>query len=143
VQFCFTHNDLKVGVLTDLGSITPHVVHAFSACDALVLEFNHDPQMLADGPYPFAVKKRVGGDFGHLANAQARQFLDHADTTRLKMLFVAHISQQNNAPELADAALSSWSGLGSCQVIHATQETGFDWCDLRTSATFIEEAAQA
>ena len=59
------------------------------------------------------------------------------------MLFVAHISQQNNAPELADAALSSWSGLGSCQVIHATQETGFDWWDLRTSATFIEEAAQA
>ena len=85
----------------------------------------------------------MGGDFGHLTNAQARQFLDHADTTRLKMLFVAHISQQNNAPELADAALSSWSGLGSCQVIHATQEAGFDWCDLRTSATFIEEAAQA
>ena len=48
------------------------------------------------GPYPYAVKKRVGGDFGHLTNAQARQFLDHADTTRLKMLFVAHISQQNN-----------------------------------------------
>lgn len=143
VQFCFTHNDLRVGVLTDLGSITPHVVQAFSACDALVLEFNHDPQMLADGPYPYAVKKRVGGDFGHLTNAQARQFLDLADTTRLKMLFVAHISQQNNAPELADAVLSSWSGLGSCQVIHATQETGFDWCDLRTSAPFIEEVAQA
>ena len=70
------------------------------------------------------MKKRVGGDFGHLTNAQARQFLDHADTTRLKMLFVAHISQQNNAPELADAALSGWSDLASCLVIHATQETG-------------------
>jgi len=143
VQFCFNHKDLKLGVLTDLGSITPHVVQAFSGCDALVLEFNHDPQMLADGPYPYAVKKRVGGDFGHLTNAQARQFLDHADTTRLKMLFVAHISQQNNVPELADAALSGWSGLASCQVIHATQQTGFDWCDLRTSAPFIKEAAQA
>jgi phosphoribosyl 1,2-cyclic phosphodiesterase len=63
VQFCLNHNDLKLGVLTDLGSITPHVVQAFSCCDALVLEFNHDPQMLADGPYPYAVKKRVGGDF--------------------------------------------------------------------------------
>ena len=143
VQFCFNHNDLKLGVLTDLGSITPHVVQAFSGCDALVLEFNHDPQMLANGPYPHAVKKRVGGDYGHLTNAQARQFLDHADTTRLKMLFVAHISQQNNVPELADAALLGWSGLASCQVIHATQETGFDWCDLRTSAPFIKEAAQA
>ena len=143
VQFCLTHNDLKLGVLTDLGSITPHVVQAFSGCDALVLEFNHDPQMLADGPYPYAVKKRVGGDFGHLTNAQARQFLDHADTTRLKMLFVAHISQQNNAPELADAALSGWSDLSQCQVIHATQESGFDWFNLREPTSALEVAAQA
>ena len=143
VQFCFNHNDLKLGVLTDLGSITPHVVQAFSGCDALVLEFNHDPQMLANGPYPYAVKRRVGGDFGHLNNAQARQFLDYADTTRLKVLFVAHVSQRNNVPELADAALSDWSGLAWCQVIHATQDTGFDWCDLRMSAPFIKEAAQA
>ena len=143
VQFCLTHNDLKLGVLTDLGSITPHVVQAFSGCDALVLEFNHDPQMLADGPYPYAVKKRVGGDFGHLTNAQARQFLDHADTTRLKMLFVAHISQQNNAPELTDAALSCWSDLSQCQVIHATQESGFDWFNLREPTSALEVAAQA
>ena len=142
VQFCLTHNDLKLGVLTDLGSITPHVVQAFSGCDALVLEFNHDPQMLADGPYPHALKKRVGGDFGHLTNAQARQFLDHADTTRLKMLFVAHISQQNNAPELAEAALSGWSGLASCQVIHATQETGFDWHQIAL-ADQLDAAASA
>ena len=143
VQFCLTHNDLKLGVLTDLGSITPHVVQAFSSCDALVLEFNHDPQMLADGPYPYAVKKRVGGDFGHLTNAQARQFLDHADTTRLKMLFVAHISQQNNTPELADAALSGWSDLSQCQVIHATQESGFDWFNLREPTPALEVVAQA
>lgn len=143
VQFCLTHNDLKLGVLTDLGSITPHVVQAFSGCDALVLEFNHDPQMLADGPYPYAVKKRVGGDFGHLTNAQARQFLDHADTTRLKMLFVAHISQQNNTLELADAALSGWSDLSQCQVIHATQESGFDWFNLREPTSALEVAAQS
>jgi phosphoribosyl 1,2-cyclic phosphodiesterase len=143
VQFCLTHNDLKLGVLTDLGSITPHVVQAFSGCDALVLEFNHDLQMLADGPYPYAVKKRVGGDFGHLTNAQARQFLDHADTTRLKMLFVAHISQQNNALELADAALSGWSDLASCQVIHATQETGFDWHTLVAVESLSKAAVEA
>ena len=142
VQFCLTHNDLKLGVLTDLGSITPHVVQAFSGCDALVLEFNHDPQMLADGPYPHALKRRVGGDFGNLTNAQARQFLDHADTTRLKMLFVAHISRRNNAPELADAALSGWSDLASCKVIHATQETGFDWHQIAL-ADQLDAAASA
>ena len=127
VQFCLQSGDCKLGILTDLGSVTPHVVRAFSNCDALVLEFNHDPVMLAEGPYPKSVKTRVGGTFGHLTNQQARQFLDHADTAKLKMLFVAHISEQNNAPELADAALKGWPGLSSCAVIHATQEAGFEW----------------
>ena len=143
VQFCLWSGALKLGVLTDLGSITPHVVQAFSGCDALVLEFNHDPIMLAEGPYPRSVKVRVGGDYGHLANAQARLFLDHADTTRLKMLFVAHISQQNNAPDLADAALAGWPGLNSCAVIHATQETGFDWFDLSAGSRNTALSAQA
>ena len=143
VQFCFHHAGVKLGVLTDLGSITPHVVSAFSGCDALVLEFNHDPQMLAEGPYPRSVQSRVGGTFGHLTNAQARQFLDHADTSRLRMLFVAHISQQNNQPALADAALSGWHDLNVCHVIHATQESGFDWFDLEESIAPGEVAVQA
>ncbi|MEL0005866.1 MAG: MBL fold metallo-hydrolase [Luminiphilus sp.] len=134
VQFCLWSGSLKLGVLTDLGSITPHVVHAFSGCDALILEFNHDPVKLAEGSYPRSVKARVGGDYGHLANVQARAFLDYADTTRLKMLFVAHISQQNNAPDLADAALADWPGLNNCHVVHATQEGGFDWVDLAAGA---------
>ena len=130
VQFCLEAGAVKLGILTDLGTITPHVVQAFSDCDALVLEFNHDPGMLAEGPYPRSVKARVGGAFGHLTNQQARQFLDHAGTDKLKTLFVAHISQQNNAPELAEAALTGWPGLSYCAVIHATQETGFDWYTL-------------
>ena len=143
VQFCLWSGVVKLGVLTDLGNITPHVVQAFSDCDALVLEFNHDPIMLDEGPYPRSVKARVGGNYGHLANAQARLFLDQANTTRLKMLFVAHVSQQNNAPDLADAALVGWSGLHSCAVIHATQETGFDWFDLSASTSITEVSAQA
>ena len=130
VQFCLEAGAVKLGILTDLGTITPHVVQAFSDCDALVLEFNHDPGMLAEGPYPRSVKARVGGAFGHLTNQQARQFLDHAGTEKLKTLFVAHISRQNNAPELAEAALTGWPGLSYCAVIHATQETGFDWYTL-------------
>lgn len=143
IQFCLHHAGLKLGLLTDLGSITPHVVGAFSGCDALILEFNHDPQMLDDGPYPYSVKKRVGGDFGHLTNAQARQFLDYADTSKLRLLFVAHISQQNNRPELADAVLSDWEDRARCQVIHATQDKGFDWVDLRKMDMSLEAAAQA
>ena len=140
VQFCLWSGALKLGILTDLGSITPHVVRAFSGCDALVLEFNHDPIMLAEGPYPRSVKTRVGGDYGHLANAQARAFLDSADTSKLKMLFVAHISQQNNSPDLADAALAGWMGMDGCHVIHATQETGFEWVDL--AASFVPRSTR-
>ena len=143
VQYCLHCGASKLGVLTDLGSITPHLVSAFSGCDAMVLEFNHDPGMLAEGPYPRSIKARVGGDFGHLANAQARQFLEHADTSKLKVLFVAHISQQNNQPELADAALAGWSQLDSCAVIHATQETGFDWIELNAAQVPTVSSAQA
>ena len=142
-QFCLQGGGSKLGVLTELGSITPHVVAAFSGCDAMVLEFNHDPVMLAEGPYPRSIKARVGGDFGHLANAQARQFLEHADTSNLKVLFVAHVSQQNNQPELADAALAGWSQLDACAVIHATQETGFDWIDLNAVRQPAVASAQA
>ncbi|MBT7313565.1 MAG: MBL fold metallo-hydrolase [Halieaceae bacterium] len=130
VQYCLQQDHLKLGILTDLGSITPHVLKAFAQCDALVLEFNHDPDMLMRGPYPRSIKTRVGGDFGHLANAQARQFLDCADTTNLKLLFIAHLSQQNNRPELADAMLAGWSDREHCTIIHATQESGFEWVDV-------------
>jgi hypothetical protein len=85
----------------------------------------------------------VGGDFGHLANAQARQFLDGTDTTNLKLLFVAHLSQQNNRPELADAMLAGWSDREHCTVIHATQESGFKWVDVDCRNTVPEAAASA
>jgi len=142
VQFCLHHGEQKLGILTDLGSITPHVIQTFSDCDALVLEFNHDPRLLAKGQYPASVKARVGGDFGHLANAQARQFLDSADTTRLKTLFVAHMSQQNNRPELANEVLRDWPELKQCRVIHATQETGFDWVPLDDTGVGVPERRQ-
>ena len=143
VQYCLQHDHLKLGILTDLGSITPHVLKAFARCDALVLEFNHDPDMLMRGPYPRSIKSRVGGDFGHLANAQARQFLDCADTTNLKLLFVAHLSQQNNRPELADAMLAGWSDREHCTIIHATQESGFEWVDVDRVNTVPKAAVSA
>jgi phosphoribosyl 1,2-cyclic phosphodiesterase len=143
VQFSIHHGTSKLGVLTDLGSITPHVVAAFSGCDALVLEFNHDPGMLANGPYPRSVKARVGGDYGHLTNAQARQFLDHTDTSHLRTLFVAHTSQQNNDPVLAEEALHGWAGLNACLVIHATQDGGFDWVELGERDIAAGDIAQA
>ncbi len=106
-QFVFGCRGQRLGLLTDLGSITPRVVDAFDGLDALLLECNHDPAMLASGPYPPSLQARVGGRFGHLANAQAAELLAAVEQRRLSHLVAAHLSEKNNAPALARAALES------------------------------------
>jgi phosphoribosyl 1,2-cyclic phosphodiesterase len=125
-QFVFEFAGLRLGILTDLGSITPHVEASFQACDAMVLEANHDPVMLATGSYPQSLKQRVGGQWGHLSNQQAAGFLQRLDTQRLQHLVVAHISQQNNTLALAQAALAPVTAQVK-QVTYACQNQGFDW----------------
>lgn len=118
-----------LGILTDLGSITPHVVDNFRACHSLLLEFNHDLPMLLDGPYPPHLKRRVGGDFGHLNNQQAADLLRRIDRARLRHLVVGHISEKNNSLERAqDALLSVLDSLDG--VTFACQVDGFDWLQL-------------
>lgn len=109
-QFVFDHAGLRLGLLTDLGSITPRVRAAFDGLEALLLECNHDPRMLADGPYPPSLQARVGGHYGHLANEQAAEFLSCIDHGRLRHLVAAHLSEKNNRPVLARNALESVAG---------------------------------
>lgn len=125
-QFVLEYAGLRLGILTDLGSITPHVEASYQACDAMVLEANHDPFMLAAGQYPPSLKRRVGGHWGHLSNQQAAGFLQRLDTGRLQHLVVAHISQKNNSLDLAMAALAPVTQQVK-QVTYACQEQGFDW----------------
>lgn len=99
VQFTFSSDETRLGVLTDSGSITPHIQQVLSGCHALLLEFNHDSQMLADGPYPPALQRRVGGRLGHLNNAQAVSLLAELAHDDLRHLVVAHVSEQNNHPQ--------------------------------------------
>ncbi len=125
-QFVFEYAGLRLGILTDLGSITPHVEASYQACDALLLEANHDPVMLASGRYPPSLKQRVGGQWGHLSNQQAAGFLRRLNTLQLQHLVVAHISQQNNSLDLARAALEPVTQQVK-QVTYACQDQGFDW----------------
>ena len=137
-QFVFKDQGQVLGVLTDLGSITQHVIEAFGACDALVLEANHDLQMLAYGPYPPSLKERVSGPWGHLSNEQTLQLIEALDTTRLQKLVVGHISTKNNSLERAKSALSrSSKKLGD--VIYACQEQGFDWMQIKNLAILCGE----
>jgi phosphoribosyl 1,2-cyclic phosphodiesterase len=128
-QYHLSCGDSRLGILTDLGSITPHVVENFRNCHSLLLEFNHDRAMLQEGHYPPHLKRRVGGDWGHLNNDQAAQFLRQIDSAMLKHLVVAHISEKNNSREHAESALLS--ALDSLdKVVFAEQSQGFDWLTL-------------
>ncbi|MDB4299573.1 MBL fold metallo-hydrolase [bacterium] len=134
VQFRFFYDDMSLGILTDLGSITPHVIEAFAACTGLLLEFNHDTDLLHAGPYPAMLKRRVGGDYGHLNNRQAIEFLMATDTSRLRALVAGHISEQNNSVESARAAVTSVAKGLPCEVVYACQGEGFSWLDLSLPA---------
>jgi len=129
-QYVVSSNGFNVGVLTDLGHITVHVVQQYADCHGLLLECNHDTQMLEQGPYPYPLKQRVGGDHGHLNNNQAAELLQKINLGGLRHLVMSHISEKNNSPELAEKALlgvlEEWTGT----LYTADQELGFDWIDL-------------
>lgn len=128
-QFVFQCGDKKLGVLSDAGHVTPHMVESLTGCDALLLECNHDVQMLADGPYPPALRERVGGDYGHLSNNQAGELLRQIDSSRLKHVAIAHISAKNNRAGLAQQAVADALGCAPEWALVADQEMGLDWQD--------------
>ncbi len=104
-QYVFSSKGLRLGILTDTGCITPHIAHAYQRLDALLLECNHDLRMLAEGPYPPSLQRRVGGDHGHLNNRQAAALLEQMDRDRLQHLVVGHISEKNNHHSIASDTL--------------------------------------
>ncbi|WP_374338477.1 MBL fold metallo-hydrolase [Leeia sp.] len=130
VQYRFDNGQHRLGVLTDLGSLTPHVVHCLTGVDALVLECNYEPDLLARGRYPARLQQRIRGPLGHLANQQAAELLTQLDCSRLQHLLAAHLSNENNRPELAQQALATALGCTPDWIGVARQRTGFDWREL-------------
>jgi len=130
IQFVFGDGAHRIGVLTDTGMITPHITQMLSGCDALMLECNHDRDLLANGPYPPSLKQRVGGRFGHLDNHAAADLLRAIDTTRLTHVIAAHLSRKNNLPELARNALAAALNCTEEWIGIADQESGFAWRDV-------------
>jgi phosphoribosyl 1,2-cyclic phosphodiesterase len=126
-QYVFGDGVRRLGVLTDTGCATPLMVRMLSACDALVLESNHDAQLLAAGDYPPALKQRIASRYGHLDNAAAAGLLGLLDCGRLQHLVAAHLSQHNNRPELAREALADALACAPDWVAIADQDTGLGW----------------
>jgi phosphoribosyl 1,2-cyclic phosphodiesterase len=126
-QFVFADGRHRFGLLTDTGRITAHIRACLDGCDALMIECNHDPEMLARGPYSASLKARVGGSLGHLSNAQAAGLLESIDCSRLQHVVAAHLSDKNNHPELARAALAASLGCATDWIGVAGQEAGLEW----------------
>lgn len=99
--FTITLNQKKIGIATDLGIVTAMVRHHLQSCDLLILEANHDPDMLISGPYPWHLKQRVNGRTGHLSNQDSRALLEEIQHHQLQHVILAHLSETNNTPEKA------------------------------------------
>ncbi len=130
VQFIFGDGARRLGVLTDAGCSTPHIEAMLSGCHALVLECNHDSAMLMNGDYPYSLKQRVGGRYGHLSNSESAGLLARLNVSSLQHLVAAHLSSSNNTPELAIKALSQVMNCAQNWVGVATQQAGFDWREI-------------
>lgn len=129
-QFRFSDGDRSFAILTDTGHLTNHVVAMLSSCEALLVEANHDPDMLAAGPYPPALKDRVAGGYGHLSNTQTTDLLTRIDPSRLHQVVAAHVSDKNNTQALALQAVASGLGCEEQWIGVADQMEGLDWRDV-------------
>ena len=126
VGFRFLAEGLRVAIATDLGFLPPNVRDQLRRCDGLVLESNHDLEMLRGGPYPWAVKQRVMSRVGHLSNESLADFLATDYDGGAAFLILAHLSEQNNHPDLArvvaERALGMRQGLWGSRLLLASQD---------------------
>jgi phosphoribosyl 1,2-cyclic phosphodiesterase len=144
VQFVISDKDHRLGVLTDIGHPTAHVIRSFNRLDGFLIECNHDSRMLADSDYPAMLKRRISGPYGHLDNGQASEIMSKIDLSRLKLIVAGHLSKSNNTPMLALEAIlsglkanlsntsqltddSSLAQLEAFKVLVASQNEGICW----------------
>jgi phosphoribosyl 1,2-cyclic phosphodiesterase len=124
-QFTFEHDGVRLGVVSDLGHVTPFVCEKFSGCHGLLMESNYDMPMLLRGRYPESLKRRIASNLGHLSNEQAAAFLAEVAHPGLQVV-VGQVSEQNNHPELLEAAFEPIRGCVA-ELSYATQTDGVDW----------------
>ncbi len=130
LQFVFTADSKRLGILSDLGTVSARVLQEFRELDAISIEFNHDWEMLHSGPYPLFLKERIGGDFGHLNNEQASRLLKEISGSRLRTVVACHISEKNNEIHRVEDAIDRALNGKNVERFLATQSTGFDWINL-------------
>lgn len=129
-QCVFDDGAIRLGVLTDVGTPTPHIRDMLSGCTALVLECNYDAELLRTGPYPATLKARIDSRYGHLQNDDCARLVASLDVSRLQCLVAAHLSETNNTPQLARNALANALRANADEIHVATQSEGLPWFQL-------------
>ena len=119
-----------LGVLTDLGHATAHVLSRLSGVHALLLEFNHDSELLANSAYPAFLKLRVGGRHGHLSNTAAADIARAVRHEGLRHVVAAHLSEQNNRPEIVRRLMADALGGHEAEMLTASALEGSPWLDV-------------
>lgn len=126
LQLRCTDGDRVLGLATDLGHSTPHLMTQLARCHALVLESNHDVDLLAHSRYPAFLKRRISGALGHLSNEQSGQILRELNHPELGMVVAAHLSERNNDPEQVRQLFATALGRSDNEV-QVTSRNGLDW----------------
>ena len=127
LQLRCSDGNRHLGLVTDLGHASSHVVESLQGCHALLLEANHDPEMLQASSYPSFLKQRVAGPWGHLANHAAADLLARVKHAQLNYVLAAHLSERNNTPKLARASLSNALGCTPLDIAIADPNAGSAW----------------
>ncbi|MDM0013019.1 MBL fold metallo-hydrolase [Variovorax sp. J22P168] len=130
LQLRCTDGARHLGVLTDLGHATPHVMASLAGLDALMLEFNHDSDLLAGSAYPPFLKMRVGGNYGHLSNAAAAAIARAVHHPGLRHVLGAHLSEQNNRADIVRRSMADALGASEHEMLTANAAEGSPWLDL-------------
>lgn len=126
LQLRCSDGDRRLGILTDLGHVTPHVLACLAGCHALMLEANHDPDLLAQSAYPDFLKRRVAGAQGHLSNLQATEALQQLHHRGLSTVVAAHLSERNNRPALVRKSFAQTLNCAEADVLVSSRQ-GLDW----------------
>ncbi len=122
IGFTVKQNGIKIGIATDLGIATSMVKEHLKECALLIVEANHDPTMLMEGPYPWFLKQRIKGRSGHLSNSDSKSLLEDVRHERLRYVILAHLSETNNTPEKAVKAVESALDACNTRIDVATQD---------------------
>jgi len=128
-HYTFESNNIKVGIITDFGSITEKIIEEYSNLDMLVIETNHDLEMLEKSKYPINLKNRISGPYGHTNNKLTKALFEKLKKSRLKKVIFCHLSKNNNTQEQVRKEFEPYFKKYQCDFIE--QDSVFDWITIK------------